>query len=96
METRDAWSNTLKNLRQSGDTILLSALSNIQAIFTHDTIVLLATNKGVFEILNQNKEKLKPNNITLEIKQKKHYEEALTTEKKLLNFFGDKITVLDV
>jgi hypothetical protein len=87
-ETTLLWAKTLKSIRESGDEVLLSLLSNITVTFTSDTIVLHAPNRGVFEMIEKNRDKLDPR---IEIKIKSQDERDLTITKKLINLFGEKL-----
>ena len=79
----------LKRLREENEVIILSAVSNIQTIFTHDTITLITPNQSVFEILKKHQEKLSPAIIKLKNQESK----ILTKEQKLKNLFGEKLKI---
>ena len=89
MESKTNWANTLRRLRETNDTILLSAVSNLQTIFTHDTITLIAPNKSIYDILTKYQTKLGP----VTIKLKNQTKQELTIEQKLQNLFGDKLKI---
>ena len=89
MQSRADWADTLKQLRQNGEVILLQAVSNLQTTFTHDTVTLIAPNKSVHDLLTKNREKL--GGAIIKLKQSETRE--ITTEQKLKNMFGDKIKI---
>jgi len=86
MQSREQWAIILKRLRESNETVILAAVSNLQTIFTHDTITLIAPNKTTFDILNKYAVKLAPALIKLKTTET----QQLTIEQKLKNLFGDK------
>jgi len=88
MQSQSEWANILKVLRET-DPVLLGVVSNIQTVFTHETITIIATNKGVFDILNKNADKLGG----AIIKMKKQEKAGLTLEQKLRGLFGDKLKI---
>jgi len=88
MQTRDQWANILKDLRQT-DQSLLTAIENIPVSFTHDTIILTAPNKSVYDMLVKNNERL--GNAIIKIKS--HEKDTMTIEQKLRPLFGDKLEI---
>ena len=91
-QTSRLWANVLKRVRESGDEILLSILSNLFVTYTTEAIILTAPNKGIYEILEKNRDKLGCDLI--QIKLKKPDDKDLTTEQKLVNLFGEKLELL--
>ena len=91
METRDKWANTLKMLREREEHVLLSAVSNLSVSFTHDSIILTASNQSVFEILKDNKNLLPPET---KIKRREKSERTKSVEQKLRDIFGNKLEIV--
>ena len=91
VQTQDEWVQVLKTLRERDESILHGIVSNLQIIFTHDTITLVAPNRGVAEILEKNRAALASDKIKIRLREKP--EKNITLEQKLANLFGDKYTV---
>ena len=93
METRDKWIKVLKTLRESGEVVLLNAVSNVQTTFTHDTITIITQNQTTYEILKKQKSLLEkhvdPVHLVIKMKQTNTLG-TLTIEQKLAKIFGDK------
>jgi len=83
------WVNVLKQLREGGDVVLLSAVSNLSVVFTHETITVVAPNKSMYEFLTKNTAKLGGAIIKLKTAAQKE----LTVEQKLKGLFGEKLKV---
>jgi len=90
METRNQWAITLKNLRETGDCVILGAVQNVQTIFTHDNIIIITPNKSSFDMLTKYREKLGGNVV---IRMKKTEDAELTIEQKLVQIFGDHLKI---
>ena len=96
METQKIWAKVLKCLRENNEQMLLSVVSNLQIIFTHETITIFAQNKSTFDILTKYKDILdlySGNKNIINIKMFKQSKEQISIEKKLINFFGDKLEI---
>ena len=97
METREIWAKVLRVLREKNDQFLLAALSDLQIVFTHDSITITASNPGVFEILKKYQAALdsyagKEGLIKIRLQQKTPA--AKTVEQKLGEIFGDKLEIV--
>jgi len=89
MQSQTTWANTLKSLRENNETLVLTAVSNLQTIFTHDTITLITPNQSIHDILKKHQDKL--GNVIIKLKKQETHE--LTTEQKLKNLFGEKLRI---
>jgi hypothetical protein len=89
METQTQWADTLKNLRESGETVLISAISNLPVSFTHDTIFLTVQNPAVRSLIEKNFNQM-PSNLIL--KGGKQTPKMAITEK-LQKLFGEKLNI---
>ena len=97
METREIWAHILKFLRENGENILLSAISNLQIIFTRETITIISPNSAVYDLLIKHQSifdtyagKSGLVNIKKVTKQEKP---QMTLEQKLAKIFGDKLII---
>lgn len=87
------WGKILRNLRESGETILHAACANLQDVFfTDDTIEITCRDDATFKILTKHRAKL-GHNINIH----KHKPTALMTKteviERLEEIFGDKLKV---
>ena len=87
------WGNTLRNLRESSETMLHAACANLQDVyFTDDTIEITCRDDATFMLLTKHRAKL-GSNINLH----KYKPSALTDKneiiEKLEEIFGDSLTV---
>jgi len=87
------WGKTLRDLRESGETMLHAACANLQHVdFTPDTIEITCRDDATFNLLTKHREKLGKN-----VNIHKTKSSALMTKneivEKLEEIFGDKLTV---
>ena len=96
METREIWAHVLKCLRENNEHVLLSALSNLAVIFTHDSITIIAANRSILDLLLKHKDVLNKyagKKELINIKLIKQDKKEMTLEQKLAKIFGDKLVV---
>ena len=87
------WGSTLRNLRESGETLLHAACENLQQVdFTEDTIEITCRDEATFKLLTKHRAKLGDH-----VNIHKHKPSNLMSKneiiEKLEEIFGDKLTV---
>ena len=87
------WGNTLRTLRENGDTMLHAACANLQLVdFTEDTIEVTCRDDATFNLLTKHRAKLGSN-----VNIHKYKPSALMNKneiiEKLEEIFGDKLAV---
>ena len=91
METRKIWAGILKKLRESGESAVFAAVSNLPVVFTHESITLITTNKAVFDLLDKNQSVFGSELVRIKLKNKEKQDSSI--EQKLINLFGDKLEI---
>jgi len=86
------WGNTLRTLRESGETMLHAACANLQLVdFTEDTIEITCRDDATFNLLTKHRAKLGSN-----LNIHKYKSSAATKDEiigKLEEIFGEKLVV---
>jgi len=96
LKTREIWAQVLKKLRENNEQILLSSISNLQVIFTRESITIIVLNKTIYDLLIKNKyifDKYTGEKDLIVIKMTKQEKKQLTLKQKLEKIFGDKLVV---
>ena len=96
LKTREIWAQVLKKLRENNEQILLSSISNLQVIFTRESITIIVLNKTIYDLLIKNKyifDKYTGKKDLIVIKMTKQEKKQLTLKQKLEKIFGDKLVV---
>ena len=87
------WGNVLRNLRESGETILHAACENLQLVdFTADTIEITCRDDATFKLLTKHRAKLGPH-VNIHKTKPSVLMSKNEVIEKLEEIFGEKLTV---
>ena len=92
METRSEWAQILKRLRDAGEDVILSVISNLDVTFTHDAINVYTEVKSTYDMLSRNIAVFGSSLVKLHHRPKSK-DAHITTEQKLSNLFGERLFV---
>jgi hypothetical protein len=87
------WGKILNSLRESGETMLYAACSNLNDVyFTDDTIEITCTDDATFKLLTKHRGKL-GTSVNIHRQKPTSFMTKRELVEKLEGIFGDKLTV---
>jgi len=87
------WGNVLRNLRESGETMLHAACTNLHLVdFTEDTIEITCKDDATFKLLTKHRAKLGPH-VNIHKTKPTALMNKMEIIERLEDIFGDKLVV---